>query len=252
MPVHDWTRVEASVFHDFHNAWIAELRNVLNSGLLPSGYYAMTEQHAGKYIADVLTLHTGAPSAEAPPRPGPAGMAVAVAPPKVRRKLSLSAAARSRRKTLAVRHVSGHRLVALVEVVSRANKDRRAHVAELLDKLEDALRHGIHLLLIDLFPPGPQDPRGMHGALGERLGDEPDKLPPGEPLTLAAYVADSPVQAYLEHLAVGNVMPQMPLFLDPEYYINVPLETTYQSTWRGTPEPWRQALETAASGQSQM
>jgi hypothetical protein len=30
MPVHDWTRVDAGIFHDFHNAWITELRNVLN------------------------------------------------------------------------------------------------------------------------------------------------------------------------------------------------------------------------------
>jgi hypothetical protein len=35
----------------------------------------------------------------------------------------------------------------------------------------------------------------------------------------------------------------MPLFLDPDYYINVPLERTYQSAWDATPEFWRQALE---------
>ena len=35
MPVHDWTRVDAGVFHDFHNVWIAFLRNALNSGVLP-------------------------------------------------------------------------------------------------------------------------------------------------------------------------------------------------------------------------
>jgi hypothetical protein len=55
MPVHDWTRVDPGVFHDFHNVWIGELRNALNSGVLPQEFYAMSEQHAGKYIADVLT-----------------------------------------------------------------------------------------------------------------------------------------------------------------------------------------------------
>jgi hypothetical protein len=35
MPVHAWTRVTAGTFHDFHNAWIAELRNALNGGVLP-------------------------------------------------------------------------------------------------------------------------------------------------------------------------------------------------------------------------
>jgi len=41
MPVHDWTRVDAGVFRDFHNVWIALLRMAMNSGLLPKGYYAM-------------------------------------------------------------------------------------------------------------------------------------------------------------------------------------------------------------------
>jgi hypothetical protein len=242
MPVHDWTCVDASVFHDFHNVWIGELRNALNGGLLPSGFYAMSEQHAGKYITDILTLT----SSVAPPSPVSGGVAVAEAPPKVRRQLSLSPAARTRRKTLAVRHTSGDRLVALLEVVSPANKDRRAHVQEFLDKLEDALAHGIHVLLVDLLPARKYDPHGMHGALWDRLGDQPDDPPGQEPLTLAAYVADTPVTVYLEHVAVGGVLPDMPLFLDPDTYIHTPLETTYQTTWRGTPARWRAVLERPA------
>jgi hypothetical protein len=35
----------------------------------------------------------------------------------------------------------------------------------------------------------------------------------------------------------------MPLFLDPEVYVKTPLEATYQITWRGTPEIWREVLE---------
>jgi hypothetical protein len=56
MPVHDWNRVTAGTFHDFHLAWIAELRRALNGGLLPRGYYALAEQVAGEIIPDVLTL----------------------------------------------------------------------------------------------------------------------------------------------------------------------------------------------------
>jgi len=44
MPIHDWTKVPAGIFHDFHAAWIIELRNALNDGFLPSGYYALAEQ----------------------------------------------------------------------------------------------------------------------------------------------------------------------------------------------------------------
>ncbi len=35
MPLHDWTRVDAGIFHDFHQAWNAQLRGALNGGLLP-------------------------------------------------------------------------------------------------------------------------------------------------------------------------------------------------------------------------
>jgi len=40
MPMHDWTRVSAGTFHDFHCSWIAELKKTLNGGLLPPDYYA--------------------------------------------------------------------------------------------------------------------------------------------------------------------------------------------------------------------
>ena len=56
MPIHDWTRVGAGTWHDFHLAWIAEIRNVLNEGLLPQDYYAQAEQIAGPLGPDVLTL----------------------------------------------------------------------------------------------------------------------------------------------------------------------------------------------------
>lgn len=242
MPVHDWTRVDAGVFHDFHNVWIALLRIALNSGLLPPGFYAMSEQHAGKYLTDVLTLH-GGNQVDLPPRVISGGVAVAETPPKVRHFLSLMPAARSHRKTLTIRHVSQHRIVALLEIVSPANKDRKNHVDELLDKLEDALAHGIHVLVVDLFPPGKHDRFGLHGALWKRLQEKPSGPPPGEPVTLASYVADEPLKAYWEYLAIGSRLPDMPLFLDPAVYVQTPLEATYQTAWDSTPEPWREILQ---------
>lgn len=242
MPVHDWTRVDAGTFHGFHTAWITHLSEAMNGGLLPSGYYAMPEQHAGRFIADVLTLQ--APLSAIPPLPsGEGGLAVAEAPPRVRRKLSPSPVARGTRRTLTIRHVSGHRIIALVEVVSPANKDRATHVEEFVDKMETALWHGIHLLLLDLFPPGPHDQQGMHGAIWERFDDEPYLLLPAEPLTLASYVAGPRPEAYLDHLAVGSSLVEMPLFLNPDRYIYVPLEATYLAAYRGLPGFWREILE---------
>src|SRR5438874_6666719 len=52
MPVHDWTLVEAGIFHGFHTVWIGAINNALNEGLLPKGYYALPEQQVGRPITD--------------------------------------------------------------------------------------------------------------------------------------------------------------------------------------------------------
>jgi hypothetical protein len=246
MAVHDWTQVEAGILHDFHLVWTGGLRNALNEGLLPQGYYALAEQHAGRLIPDVLTLHASPEPAEVgwlPPDTG--GLAVAEATPRVQRKLVVEPAGRGQRRSLAIRHVSGHRLIALIEIVSPANKDRPRHVADLVDKAVSALEHGVHLLLVDLFPTGSHDPCGIHGSIVDELDQyaEAHVAPVTAPLTLASYVAGPPIDFYLEQLAVGDPLADMPLFLRPDRYVNVPLEPTYQAAYRGMPAFWRDVLE---------
>jgi hypothetical protein len=247
MPVHDWTRVESGIFHDFHVAWIPELRKALNGGLLPEGYYALAEQHAGRAITDVLTLHASPapPEPPFPPPPATGGLAVAEAPPRARLRQTIESAALARRRSLAIRHVSGHRLVALLEIVSPANKDRAEHVEELAVKVTSALDLGIHVVIVDLLPPGPHDPGGMHGAILRRLDDSAEgyRVPAGERLTLASYAAGPTIEIYVEHVGVGAGLPEVPLFLRPDRYVNLPLEATYQEAYAGMPLFWRDVLE---------
>lgn len=242
MPVHDWSRVKAGIFHHFHNAWVTHLAEALNDGILPKGYYALAEQHAGRVIADVLTLQTDEPTPLFAER---SGTAVAEAPPKVSRTMMASenAAYRTLRKTIAVRHVSEHRLVSLIELVSPANKDRPQSVEDFVGKAIAMLHAGCHLLVVDLFVPGNHDPHGIHGAIWEYF-DPQDYLPPdSQPLTLVAYEARDVPQAYIETLALGDELPAMPLFLQPSWYVSAPLETSYQAAYRGVPEYWRGVLE---------
>jgi hypothetical protein len=85
----------------------------------------------------------------------------------------------------------------------------------------------------------------MHGAVRRRLG-QPDGSyvsPAAEPLTLASYVAGARVDIYVEPMAVGAVLPEMPLFLTPERYVRLPLESTYQAAYQGMPSFWRGVLE---------
>ncbi|MCI0459552.1 MAG: DUF4058 family protein [Gemmataceae bacterium] len=240
MPIHDWTRVNAGTFHDFHSSGIIHLKETLNGGLLPRGYYALAEQHAGRVLTDILTLQV-----DEPITPDSGSVAVVEAPPKVTRKVVPSADAtyRATRRTLAIRHVTTHRVVALIEILSPANKDRPASVEDFVEKALAALHHGCHLLVIDLFPPGLHDPQGIHGSIWGTFDAVDDFPPEDKPLTLAAYVGGRLPQAYLEAVAVGDSLPDMPLFLEPGRHILVPLETTYQAAYRGVPAYWRGVIE---------
>jgi hypothetical protein len=130
-------------------------------------------------------------------------------------------------------------------MVSPANKDRARHVEDFAAKAVSALDAGVHLLVVDLFPPGPYDVHGRHEVIVQRLeqSDEPYDLPAEAPLTLAAYAAGPRIEVFLEHLGVGAPLPEMPLFLWPDRYVNVPLEPTYQAAYQGLPAFWRAVLE---------
>jgi hypothetical protein len=142
-----------------------------------------------------------------------------------------------------IRHSSGDRIVAIIEIMSPGNKSGRAALESVLDKMISALQAGVHVLAIDLFPPGPFDQEGVHGLLWNALSAKQFVLPPGKRLTLAAYLAGGRLRAFVEPIAVGAPLPDMPLFLDPGHYVNVPLEATYQRAWEGVPRRWRDVIE---------
>jgi hypothetical protein len=252
MPIHDWTRVSDGTFHAFHVSWISELQQSLNAGLLPPDYYAQAEQIAGPLGPDVLTLQTNGHAASEESSGAKTGgdqasagaFAVATAPPRAR----MTASAEMddyvlKRRTIVIRHSSGDRIIALLEIVSPGNKSSRHALRSFVEKAVEALYRGYHLLIVDLFPPTARDPQGIHGAIWREISDNPFELPAGEPLTLAAYSAGPIKRAWVEPTAVGRTLLDMPLFLEPEIYVNVPLEATYQAAYRGVPRRWKQVLE---------
>ena len=241
MPIHDWSQVDHGIFHDFHQAWTIEIRNALNGGVLPPGFFAMAEQVVAGPISDVVTLQ------RQPQRRGPAeqngGLAVAEAPPLAAYVTSAEIepyAARANR--IVVQHRLG-RVVAVIEIVSPGNKNSQHALRSFVDKAYDVLQQGIHLLIVDLFPPSPRDPQGIHKAIWDTICDEPFDLPVGKPLTVAAYYAGVPKTAYVDPVAVGDPLPSIALFLDEGFYVPAPLETSYQTTWQKCPEAVREVVE---------
>jgi hypothetical protein len=106
------------------------------------------------------------------------------------------------------------------------------------------IAQGIHLLVIDLLPPSKRDSQGIHKAIWDQFTEEDFELPTGKPLTLAAYDAGPPPVAYAELVAVGDSLPDMPIFLKPDFYVPAPLELTYRTTWDECfPAPLKGLLE---------
>jgi Protein of unknown function (DUF4058) len=240
MPIHDWTRVPAGLFHHFHQDWTIEIARDLNRGRLPKGVAALVEQHAGPREADVLAVEarrTGRPD------DGDASIAT-MAPPKTRiiRRTSKNIYA-VRANRIVVRHHLG-RIIAVIEIMSPGNKDSRAALRDFVDKTVGFLREGIHVLVVDLFPPTARDPLGIHKVLWDEIVEEDFAFPLGKDRILASYETGGERAAYVEPVAVGDALPDTLLFLTNSLYVMVPLEATYEATWQASPEEMRTTVET--------
>jgi hypothetical protein len=242
VPIHDWTRVDAGLFHAFHQSWIIALCNALNTGGLPPDFFALPEQSIRGPVPDVLALRLSA-GGEGSSGTAP-GLAVTAVPPRARlvRRSERQIYARKADR-IAVRHRHGD-IVAVVEIVSPGNKGSQSDLHAFIEKAAALIQQDVHLLVIDLFPPTRRDPQGLHKAIWDQFEEEDFAPPADKPLLVAAYDAGPPRVAYVEPIAVGDVLPEMPLFLKPEFYVPAPLEATYRTTWDVFPAPLKGLLET--------
>jgi hypothetical protein len=239
MPIHDWTRADAGVFHSFHQLWIGAICTTLNQGVLPSNYFALPELAAGRPIPDVLALHLKGVESSASES---GQLALVEAPPKARVVHCTEAELYLERvDRITVRHRLGE-IVAVLEIVSPGNKHSKAALRSFVEKAADFIQRGVHLLVIDLFPPTRRDPLGIHKEIWDEFEDVSFELPADKPLTLASYEAGPVKTAYVDFVAVGDELPDRPLFLQPRRHVLVPLEKTYEETWRVFPAAVKESI----------
>ena len=248
MPIHDWVRVDPCIFHSFHLSWTVAISSLFNNGGLPPGYYSLTEQHRHAFDFELPLIGRGAPADEVvdnrtqsdrpmrhEPRVGPPETYLVVE--------SDMEHYRRRHRTVTIRHESDHEIVAVVEIVSRADKYSRRGVRLLVEKTAQFLERDVHVLIVDLYPSGKFDPWGIHGEIWEDVVGEHYVAVPDKPLTLASYESQGAIRAYLEPAAIGDCLPEMPLFLRSGQYVKVPLERTYETAWMSVPSTWREVVE---------
>jgi hypothetical protein len=149
----------------------------------------------------------------------------------------------SRANRIVIKHQLG-RIIAVIEIVSPGNKDSRAALRDFVEKTVDCLRKGIHVLIVDLFPPTQRNPYGIHKVIWDEIVEEDFTFPDGKDLVLVSYKTGGERATYLEPVTDGEALPDMPLFLTNDLHVMVPLEPTYQATWDAGPEDLRTAVET--------
>jgi hypothetical protein len=212
MPMHDWTRVEPAIFYDFRHSWISEIKRTLNRDL-PKDHYALIQQQKLQFDPNLpFQLHR-----------------VGVNPVPV--------------SAIVVRRSNDDRAVAMVEVVSPGIKYNADTVGAFVDHLCEKLQKKLQVLLIDPVRSGEHDLRSIHGAIWEKFDHEPEVCSAQKPLSLAAYSSGDSIKVYLQPFAVGDELPNMPLFLEQEAYIDVPLERTYMAAWEVVPLRWRRVID---------
>jgi len=141
-----------------------------------------------------------------------------------------------KQKRIAIRHRTSDRLVAILEIVSPGNKASRKEWKRFVTNATAALQNGIHVFVIDPFPPPNFYPRGTHDAIWASIGGKRYVPPADQPLTYASYESSDPIsqefRCFVQPGRPGEALPEVPLFLEPERFINVPLEELYSDAMK--------------------
>lgn len=112
-----------------------------------------------------------------------------------------------------------------------------------LFRLAEALNAGIlppgyyapHVVLIDLHPPSAFDPQGIHNLIWAELGQPPVPFSHDRPLQVVSYRAAGSISSFIEPRAVGETLPDAPLFLTPSRFVALPLDETYRGSFAALP-----------------
>jgi hypothetical protein len=224
---------ERRPWESFHTTWASALADALNRDVLPAGYIALEQVHAGPAIEiDVAT------SAEPPPGGPASGGTATVArrvwtPPSAPMLLPASFPPGCTVEILATE--GGRTLVAAIELVSPGNKDRAGKRRLFAAKCATYLSRGVGLILVDVVT---SRQGNLHNELMDLLGlDATFYVTPPQALYAVAYRplqvdGAGRIETWPEALAVGQPLPTMPLSLEADLCVPVDLEGAYAEACR--------------------
>jgi len=212
----------------FHSAWASALARELNGRQLPPRYFAEPNvQLGGQMEVDVATFEE---------RGNAGGAAVATAvwtAPRPALTAVVDFAGLEVFEVQVYHDEGGARLVAAIELISPANKDRPGHREAFVTKCAAYLQSGVSVVIVDVVT---SRSANLHGALLARLGVETDAAAVAASNLYAAAYRTAPragtltLEAWPEALALGNQLPSLPLWLDAGSAVPLHLEQSYAET----------------------
>lgn len=238
MPLRDHFRPpldDETAWEGFHGQWPAMIVLSL-SAHLPRGYVAAPRVHAGSSAEiDVATYEKDDRAAGATAT-GNGGIATAVwAPPKPTLTIATDLPAPNGYEVRVYDSKRGRRLVAAVEIVSPANKDRPEHRAAFVAKCVALLQERVSVVIVDLVTTRNFN---LYSELLGLLGQSDPALSP-EPPPLYAVACrptrkgkDWALESWAHAVSLGHPLPTVPLWLADNLAIPLVLEASYEETCR--------------------
>jgi hypothetical protein len=240
MPLRDHFRPPVEDKHswdELHGGWPMVIVQQLFP-ILPEGYVAAPGVHLGAaFEIDVSTYQRDEPEPRERPGEGDGGVAVATwAPPKPTLTLETELPDQDEYEVRVydVRH--GRRLVAAIEIVSPANKDRPESRRAFVAKVATLLQRDVSVSVVDLVTIRQFN---LYADLLELIGRS-DPILGAEPPELYAVTARGRkrvrkrpmLDTWFYPMALGQPLPTLPIWLDVDLGVFLDLETSYEATCR--------------------
>ena len=240
MPLRDhfrppvWTR---SSWEGFHGMWPATMVQQLVR-VLPDDFTAEPRVHLGSYFEiDVCAYEEDDPKTLGFSAKGDSGSVATAtwAPPKPTFTADVDLTEQYAYEVLVYDQSRGRLLVAAVEIVSPANKDRPENRRAFVTKCAALLQQGVCVSIVDLVTTRNFN---LYADL-LALFDRPDPAFAPNPPSVYAVTCrcrkvgqTSRLESWAYPLAIGEPLPNLPIWLSDEFKVTLELEASYEETCR--------------------
>jgi len=229
MPILDHSSPEIldiADFDSFHSQWASKIVAVLNK-ILPRGFRAKAHTSIGNREVDVRTDKTLSISEKQQ----------LISQYQIPDSPIVSEAEFPKVLEVFVNYIDRGRqiTVGVIEIISRANKDRSGSRNTFVAKCSNLLSQNVSLIMVDILAPPFYN---LHNQLLEALDIKTGHLKENKetPLYCSAYhqilnEENKPaIEFWTYSLKVGDLLPELPLFITSEVAVPVNLERTYMES----------------------